>query len=115
MNEIQQLMESHRVGEAPRSNHHFLILSLQAKPHEYAAQIKLAKQITLLVHGEKGLESAIRSTQAMFAANIDLLHHLTEKEIDGLSMSVPTIQMNLNPGESRLSPRRFFVDVRFQN
>ena len=49
---------------------------------------------------EKGLESAIRSTQAMFAQNIDLLHHLTEKEIDGLSTSIPTIQMNLNPGKS---------------
>ncbi|CAF1010865.1 unnamed protein product [Rotaria sp. Silwood1] len=80
LNEIQQLMEIHRT-----------------KPHEYAAQIKLAKQITLLVHGEKGLESAIRSTQAMFAQNIDLLHNLTEKEIDGLSVSVPTIQMSLNP------------------
>ncbi|CAF0769329.1 unnamed protein product [Adineta ricciae] len=80
MNEIQQLMETHR-----------------AKPHEYAAQIKLAKQITLLVHGEQGLESAIRSTQAMFAQNIDLLHNLTEKEINGLSVSVPTMQMDLNP------------------
>jgi hypothetical protein len=34
----------------------------------------------------------------MFAQNIDLLHNLTEKEIDGLSVSVPTIQMTLNPG-----------------
>lgn len=35
----------------------------------------------------------------MFAQNIDLLHNLTEKEIDGLSVSVPTIQMSLNPGK----------------
>lgn len=28
-----------------------LIRYFEAKPHEYAAQIKLAKQITLLVHG----------------------------------------------------------------
>lgn len=104
------------------------LFSSQAKPHEYAAQIKLAKQITLLVHGgeqndkrsvektivflflhlEKGLESAIRSTQAMFAQNIDLLHQLTEKEIDGLAMSIPTIQMNLNPGKSnRVLPCQF--------
>jgi len=34
----------------------------------------------------------------MFAQNIDLLHNLTEKEINGLSASVPTIQMTLNPG-----------------
>ena len=92
----------------------FYFFQFKAKPHEYAAQIKLAKQITLLVHGgtnsimlikfelfpllEQGLESAIRSTQAMFAQNIDLLHNLTEKEINGLSSSVPTIQMTLNPG-----------------
>lgn len=36
----------------------------------------------------------------MFAQNTDLLHNLTEKEIDGLSVSVPTIQMTLNPGKS---------------
>lgn len=47
----------------------------------------------------KGLESAIRSTEAMFAQNIDLLHNLTQKEIDGLSMSVPTFRMTLNPGK----------------
>lgn len=35
----------------------------------------------------------------MFAQNIDLLHNLTEKEINGLSGSVPTIQMGLNPGK----------------
>lgn len=68
---------------------------------------------------EKGLESAIRSTQAMFAQNIDLLHNLTEKEIDGLSVSVPTIQMPLNPGNynkhslfSFVYLTRFFLFVR---
>jgi hypothetical protein len=35
----------------------------------------------------------------MFAQNIDLLHSLTVKEIDGLSVGVPTIQMELNPGK----------------
>jgi hypothetical protein len=63
---------------------------------------------------EKGLESAIRSTQAMFAQNIDLLHNLTEKEINGLSASVPTIQMTLNPGKTtnfihRKKTERIFV------
>ncbi len=50
-NEIQQLMEAHRV----KFNHSIYkeksSFSFQAKPHEYVAQIKLAKQITLLVHG----------------------------------------------------------------
>lgn len=55
------------------------------------------------VHLEQGLESAIRSTQAMFAQNIDLLHNLTEKEINGLSVGIPTIQMTLNPGRTRKS------------
>jgi hypothetical protein len=58
----------------------------------------LAKEISIFVL-EKGLESAIRSTQAMFAQNIDLLHNLTEKEINGLSAGIPTIQMTLNPGK----------------
>lgn len=63
---------------------------------------------------EHGLESAIRSTQAMFAQNIDLLHNLTEKEIDGLSSSVPTIQMDLNPGTGLPLPahhERFLAEL----
>ncbi|CAF1511166.1 unnamed protein product, partial [Didymodactylos carnosus] len=78
--EIQQLMQSHR-----------------NKPQEYAAQIKLAKQVTLLVHGDDGLQSAIRTTEALFAENIDLLSNLTEKEINGFASSIPTMQMTLNP------------------
>jgi hypothetical protein len=38
----------------------------------------------------------------MFAQNIDLLHNLTEKEINGLSVGIPTIQMALNPGKERV-------------
>jgi hypothetical protein len=65
---------------------------------------------------EQGLESAIRSTQAMFAQNIDLLHNLTEKEINGLSVGIPTIQMTLNPGNEELvlyeNPSLLFYFVR---
>jgi len=39
----------------------------------------------------------------MFAQNIDLLHNLTEKEINGLSSAVPTIQMGLNPGKKSIN------------
>lgn len=66
---------------------------------EVKSLVEFFFEINKSFHIEQGLESAIRSTQAMFAQNIDLLHNLTEKEINGLSMSVPTIQMNLNPGK----------------
>jgi hypothetical protein len=46
----------------------------------------------------------------MFAQNIDSLHNLTEKEIDGLSVSVPTIQMPLNPGKKQ---RLFYHKICF--
>ncbi len=54
-------METHRVGlhilfQSKKKNFFFLF---KAKPHEYIAQIKLAKQITLLVHG--GMNSIVRS------------------------------------------------------
>jgi hypothetical protein len=45
----------------------------------------------------------------MFAQNIDLLHNLTEKEINGLSSSVPTIQMTLNPGRESIEFIQFVL------
>jgi tyrosyl-tRNA synthetase len=50
LNEIQQLMEKHRV-KINYFKEIFIYLLFKTKPHEYAAQIQLAKQITLLVHG----------------------------------------------------------------
>lgn len=32
-------------------NEFYLFFFVKAKPHEYIAQIKLAKQITILIHG----------------------------------------------------------------
>ena len=60
MSEIQQTMAAHRVSCSPTVSTRNTNASLQVKPHEYAAQIKLAKQITLLIHGGLDLQQASR-------------------------------------------------------
>lgn len=39
-------------------------------PHKRAMQIALAKELTLLLHGEEGLETAEAMTQALFSGNV---------------------------------------------
>lgn len=40
-------------------------------PHKRFAQIELAKELTLLVHGQKGLDSALRITEALFSGQLE--------------------------------------------
>lgn len=44
-----------------------------AAPHERLAQKELAQELTLMLHGEEGLASAMRMTQALFSGDVDTL------------------------------------------
>ncbi len=67
--------------------------SSEGKPQ---AQRILAEQMTRFVHGEEGLESAQRITQALFSGNIQQLSlsELKQLELDGLP-SIETAQQDL--------------------
>ncbi len=52
-----------------------------------AAQRRLAESITRLVHGEAGLQSAIRASQTLFGAEID---SLSERELSEIFADVPS-------------------------
>jgi len=59
--------------------------SLPQKPG--AAQRRLAESLTRLVHGESGLQSALRATQTLFGAEID---SLSERELSEIFADVPS-------------------------
>lgn len=65
LNEIDDLMKRHRY-----------------EPHEYLAQRTLAEQLTVLVSGAEGYESAVRCTKVLFGADIESLSNMTDKEVD---------------------------------
>ena len=55
-----------------------LEIEVKERGHLREAQKVLAKELTLLVHGEEGLDSALRITETLFSGNIK---NLSAKEI----------------------------------
>jgi tyrosyl-tRNA synthetase len=53
----------------------------QVEPEKKAAQIALAREITLMVHGQEALDRALAATQALFSAEIKTLDFDTLREI----------------------------------
>ena len=61
------------------------------EPHKRLAQKKLAEEVTLLVHGEKGLEKALKITETLFKGDIN---KLGDSELRQLSRSLPFKEIN---------------------
>lgn len=59
------------------------------KPHKRVAQIALAQELTLLVHGEKALASALKITEVFFS---NLWHDLTLEELQEALSDAPSYQ-----------------------
>lgn len=81
INEIEDLMRNHRLT-----------------PEKFLAQRKLASQLTLLVHGEEGLESAIKCTNAFFYGDRESLAKMNEKEIEAAFKGSSTEVLTMEPG-----------------
>lgn len=62
----------------------------QADAAKRASQIKLAEELTRLVHGEEGLRTAEQATQIFFGAEID---RLTDRELGGIFADVPSSEL----------------------
>lgn len=67
--------------------------SFVADPHLRVAQKALAKAMTELIHGEKGLEQAEKITQALFSGNIS---ELTVGEIEMAFGGMPQVSVEEN-------------------
>ncbi|XP_074593940.1 tyrosine--tRNA ligase, mitochondrial [Brevipalpus obovatus] len=57
------------------------ILQKGLKKHSFYAQERLAESLTLLVHGESGLNQAINATEGLLNNKIEALSNLTEDDI----------------------------------
>jgi tyrosyl-tRNA synthetase len=79
------LMVLRFLSDVTREEYQEIEASLSQKPG--AAQRRLAESLTRLVHGESGLQSALRATQTLFGAEID---SLSERELSEIFADVPS-------------------------
>jgi len=66
------------------------------------AQKRLAKEVTRLVHGEAGLQSALRCTEALYSGAPEHLVELSEAELGNLFSNASTVELYLEPGTTLL-------------
>ena len=75
-----------------------LVRAMEQDPGMRVPQIRLAEEVTRLVHGEEGLSGAIRIGEALFANTIDALAEsdLAQLALDGLPVTpVATEEISL--------------------
>ena len=75
-----------------------IIASLEAehaeKPHERALQKALAREVTIMVHGEKEYENALKASEILFGkATADVLREIDEKTLLAVFDGVPTFDV----------------------
>ncbi|XP_068950944.1 tyrosine--tRNA ligase, mitochondrial [Petaurus breviceps papuanus] len=79
------------------------IMQMHTKaPEKWGPQIRLATEVTKFVHGQEGLESAKRCTQALYHCSIDALEIMSDEELKELFKEAPFSELVLDPGTSVL-------------
>ena len=74
-----------------------LIAQQQEAPHLRPLQKRLAREITVLVHGEKEYEKAVEASNILFGnATADALHKLDEATLLDVFAGVPTYEISLD-------------------
>ncbi|KAM4882459.1 tyrosine--tRNA ligase, mitochondrial [Thomomys bottae] len=85
--------------------HH--IMQLHAtEPEKRGAQKRLAAEVTKLVHGQEGLNSAKRCTHALYHSSIDALEVMSDEELKELFKEASFSELVLDPGTSVLDTCR---------
>ncbi|XP_054973968.1 tyrosine--tRNA ligase, mitochondrial [Sorex araneus] len=87
--EIQHLMELHR-----------------QQPERREPQKRLAAEVTKLVHGQEGLDSAKRCTKALYHSSVEALEAMSEEELKELFREASFSELVLDPGTSVLDTCR---------
>lgn len=80
---------------------HF-IAKHQKVPEVREAQKALADQLTLLIHGQEGLEKAKRVSDALFGGDVHALGELKNSEIKEVFTGAPYREMIMEPGTNML-------------
>jgi len=79
-----------------------LMSKQNAKPESRVAHRRLAQQVTLLIHGESGLDSAERITAALYGKSISSLAQLQPSEIKETFKGASVVEILLEPATSIL-------------
>ncbi|XP_048223150.1 tyrosine--tRNA ligase, mitochondrial isoform X2 [Perognathus longimembris pacificus] len=83
------------------------IMQLHAKePEKRGAQKRLAAEVTKLVHGQEGLDSAKRCTHVLYHSSIDALEVMSDEELKELFKEASFSELVLDPGTSVLDTCR---------
>uniref|UniRef100_A0A8D0QYE8 Tyrosine--tRNA ligase n=1 Tax=Sus scrofa TaxID=9823 RepID=A0A8D0QYE8_PIG len=83
------------------------IMQLHVKePEKRGPQKRLAAEVTKLVHGQEGLDSAKRCTQALYHSSIDALEVMSDQELKELFKEASFSELVLDPGTSVLDTCR---------
>ncbi|XP_030053973.1 tyrosine--tRNA ligase, mitochondrial [Microcaecilia unicolor] len=79
------------------------IMNMHCKePEKRGPQKRLAAEVTKLVHGKQGLESAKRCTTALYHNSVDALEAMCDQELQELFREAPFIELMLEPGTTVL-------------
>ena len=79
-----------------------LLESHQSQPEQRSAQSCLARQVTLLVHGQTGLEMAEKTTNILYHQDLSTLATLTLDQARDIFTGAPFLQRLFSPGLSVL-------------
>ncbi|XP_007452258.1 PREDICTED: tyrosine--tRNA ligase, mitochondrial [Lipotes vexillifer] len=83
------------------------IMQLHVKePEKRCPQKRLATEVTKLVHGQEGLDSAKRCTQALYHSSIEALEVMSDQELKELFKEASFSELVLDPGTSVLDTCR---------
>ncbi|NXP47790.1 SYYM protein, partial [Heliornis fulica] len=75
------------------------IMEMHAKePEKWGPQKRLAAEVTKLVHGREGLESAKRCTKALYYSSMEALAAMSDQELHELFKQMPSAELMLEPG-----------------
>ncbi|NXN41075.1 SYYM protein, partial [Rhinoptilus africanus] len=75
------------------------IMAMHAKePEKWGPQKRLAAEVTKLVHGREGLESAKRCTKALYYSSMEALEAMSDQELQELFRQAPSAELVLEPG-----------------
>ncbi|XP_054137773.1 tyrosine--tRNA ligase, mitochondrial [Melozone crissalis] len=75
------------------------IMEMHAKePEKWGPQKRLAAEVTKLVHGREGLESAKRCTKALYHSSVEALEEMSDQELQELFRQATSAELLLEPG-----------------
>lgn len=76
------------------------------QPEKREPQKRLAAEVTKLVHGQEGLDSAKRCTKALYHSNVEALEAMSDEELKELFREASFSELVLDPGTSVLDTCR---------